>query len=112
MTEYSRVMGVDQLPSDRGASVEVCGRTVALFLREGRVYALDDMCPHSGGPLSESEVDGGCVVCPWHGARFELDTGRSVGEFVCRDARSYPARIVDGMVEVLLPAARGSVEKS
>ena len=48
---------------------------IALFNVDGTYYAIDDECPHSGGPLSEGDVDGCEVECPWHGASFNLKDG-------------------------------------
>ena len=61
------------------------GRILALFVQEtplaltrvnAVVRAFGDVCTHDGGPLAEGEIVGGCVVCPRHGARFDLVTGR------------------------------------
>jgi nitrite reductase/ring-hydroxylating ferredoxin subunit len=110
MSEFLTAARLDQLAPERGLALEVAGASLAVFLVGGEVHALDDLCPHSGGPLSEGPVENGCVTCPWHGARFELATGRSVGEFQCRDVRRHAARVVDGRVEVALTprAARRS----
>ncbi len=86
---------LDQVPHGRGVALEVGRTSVALFRNGDQVHALDDMCPHSGGPLSEGALEDGCVSCPWHGARFELSSGRSVGEFTCRDVRRHDVRRVD-----------------
>lgn len=102
MSDFLPAARVDQLLPERGTVSEVGSVSVALFLAGGEVHALDDLCPHSGGPLSEGPVDDGCVTCPWHGARFELASGRSVGEFACRDVRRHATRVVDGGVEVAL----------
>ena len=109
MSEFLPAARLDQLAAGRGLALEVGGVSVALFVAAGEVHALDDLCPHSGGPLSEGPVADGCVTCPWHGARFELASGRSVGEFQCRDVRRHATRVVDGRVEVALtprPARR------
>ncbi len=106
MSEHLPVARLDQLIPGQGLAVEAGRTSVALFLVDGEVHALDDMCPHSGGPLSEGQVEDGCVMCPWHGARFELASGRSVGEFLCRDVRRHEVRVVDGAVEVAVAAPR------
>jgi len=56
-------------------SVEVEGYGVALFNVNGRIYALDNTCPHAGGPLGEGRLEGSIVTCPWHGWRFDVRTG-------------------------------------
>ena len=42
---------------------------------EGKIYAIEDVCTHDGGPLDQGELEGGCVVCPRHGATFDVRTG-------------------------------------
>jgi nitrite reductase (NADH) small subunit len=74
------------------------------LLPDGAVRVLDNACEHVGGPLVDGAVDDGCVVCPWHGWRYELATGRrrtAIGDFP--GIRSYPAWVVDGDVVAELP---------
>lgn len=52
------------------------GRQVALFHLDGQFYAMDNSCPHRGGPLGEGEIEGGLVACPWHGWQFDIKTGQ------------------------------------
>ena len=63
------------LPPGSAKCVDVKGTLIALFNVDGTYYAIDDECPHSGGPLSEGDVDGCEVECPWHGASFNLKDG-------------------------------------
>lgn len=51
------------------------GTEIALFNNHGIIYALNNSCPHMGGPLAEGDIEHGCVTCPWHGWQFELSTG-------------------------------------
>lgn len=56
------------------------GRTVAVVeAADGSYLAFEDRCPHKGAPLSAGKVHDGVVVCPWHGFRFDLRTGKAVG---------------------------------
>jgi nitrite reductase/ring-hydroxylating ferredoxin subunit len=71
------VARLDQVPARRGRVVEAGGRQLALFRQGDRVFALDNTCIHTGGPLGEGDVEDGCAVCPWHGWRYRLDDGRS-----------------------------------
>jgi len=66
---------LSELTEGEGKFVEIDGYQLAVFLSEGKAYALDNTCPHAGGPLSAGTVDHGCAVCPWHDWRFELATG-------------------------------------
>jgi nitrite reductase/ring-hydroxylating ferredoxin subunit len=82
MATFVKVGKIDELPSGEGKLVEVNQKRIALFNVGGKYYAIDDVCPHRGGPLSEGEIEGEAVVCPWHGAIFELATG---------EVRRFPA---------------------
>jgi nitrite reductase/ring-hydroxylating ferredoxin subunit len=73
-----RVAGVGELPPGEGRVVEVGGRSLALFNVDGRYYAIDNGCPHRGGPLGEGDLDGPVVVCPWHAWRWDVTTGANV----------------------------------
>ena len=75
----------------------VMGKTLAVFVMEGQVIAMDAECPHEGGPLYEGTVERGCIVCPWHGYEFELHTGRCDTDPNLSDRR-YPTFIEEGDV--------------
>lgn len=71
-----RVCLLEELPVGLGRAFEVAGRQIALFrTRKGKVFAVDNRCPHKGGPLAEGMLAGDAVVCPLHAFRFELSTG-------------------------------------
>lgn len=77
----------------RPLCVQVDGRSIAIFDVGGACLAVDDECTHAGGNLSEGEVDGSVVTCPWHGARFELSTGAVLAGPAGSAVKSYPVRI-------------------
>ncbi len=58
-------------------------KEIAIFKIEGKVYAIENTCPHRGGPLAEGYVEGTEVTCPWHAWAFDLKTGacQSAPEF-------------------------------
>jgi nitrite reductase/ring-hydroxylating ferredoxin subunit len=64
-----------ELPPGSARCVEIDGRKIAVFNVSGHLYAIDDTCTHRGGPLSEGDVEGHVVTCPWHGGQFDLETG-------------------------------------
>ncbi len=91
----------------RGCMVVVAGgHTVAVFLHEGHVYALDNRCPHMGFPLSRGTVRDGLLTCHWHHARFDLASGGTLDPFA-DDVRVFPVRVVDGEVFVEVPTGAG-----
>ena len=85
------------------ATVEVDGIFVAGFNVGGEFLAVEDTCTHDGGGLTGGPVEGDQVVCPRHGARFCLRTGRALTPPAYEPLRHYETRVVDGVVEVLAP---------
>ena len=75
MSDYITVAMVDQIPPGTCKSVEVRGVFIALCNVAGTVYALDNTCPHAGGPIGEGTLAGELITCPWHGWRFNVRTG-------------------------------------
>jgi nitrite reductase/ring-hydroxylating ferredoxin subunit len=77
MSEASKtkVAETAELSDGQACVVDVAGRSVAVFNVGGSFYAIDNTCPHRGGPLGEGDVDGKVVVCPWHGWRWDVTTG-------------------------------------
>ena len=98
--DWTPVIAESELAEGEPRRVSLDGVPVMVVRSGGDVFALADRCSHRGGPLSDGEVAGGCVTCPWHGSRFRLDDGS-----VERGPASYPqpaldVRISAGMVEV------------
>src|SRR5437016_14209358 len=77
MAEFFRVADASELAPGQAKCVEVAGKKIALFNLAGSFYAIDDTCTHRGGPLSEGEVSGEEVTCPWHGAIYKHQDRRS-----------------------------------
>jgi nitrite reductase/ring-hydroxylating ferredoxin subunit len=95
-----KVATTKDFPPGSARAVEVAGRSVAIFNLEGVFHAIDNECTHDGGPLSEGVVAGACVVCPWHGAEFEIATGKALTPPAVVDAQSYKVFIVDDEISV------------
>ena len=71
------------------------GNQVALFKVKGQVYALDNACPHSEGPLGDGELEEAIVTCPWHGWEFDVRSGACQNMPGC-DAQVIPITIKNG----------------
>ncbi len=95
-----RVASVKDLPPGSALGVEVQGRRIALFNVDGAIYATDETCTHSGGPLSEGVLSGSAVTCPWHGAEFDLRTGDVLGPPAESPVQCYRVRVVGDLIEV------------
>ena len=91
---------VDEIPDGGSKVVEVKERRVAIFKMGGQLYALDNTCPHQGGPLGEGYLEAdGTVSCPWHGWTFDVRTGISP---IDPDLRvgCHPVSVEDGEIIV------------
>ncbi len=84
--------------------VIVADRTLAVTVADGQVYAIDDTCSHAQCSLALGEVEGRSVVCPCHAGTFDLATGAVLSGPPKTALRTYPARLVDGGLELELPA--------
>ncbi len=75
MSEFIKVAQVSDLAPGEKMLVEYEDEDVGLFNIEGQFYAISDVCTHDDGPLVEGELDGDCIICPRHGAKFNVKTG-------------------------------------
>jgi nitrite reductase/ring-hydroxylating ferredoxin subunit len=108
MGQYVKVARTGEIQPGEGKLVEVAGKQVAVFNVGGTMYAIDDACTHQGGPLSEGPLSGSQVTCPWHGAAFDVTTGRVQSPPAPKDVRSYPVRIAGDDIEIDLTLAGGA----
>lgn len=90
----------------------VAGHGVVVANCDGEYFAIEDRCTHDDGPLGEGKLIGCDIECPRHGARFDMRSGRVKALPAVRPVASYPVRIVDGFVEVELPASAGEPQDS
>lgn len=102
MAEFVKVARTEDVAPGQGKMVEVNGKKIAVFNVEGAYYAIDDTCTHHGGPLSEGELAGKEVTCPWHGAIFDVTTGEVLGPPAPKGVSRYNVRVSgnDSEVEV------------
>jgi ferredoxin-NADP reductase/nitrite reductase/ring-hydroxylating ferredoxin subunit len=103
MGEAIRVASAAEIPPGSGKAVDTKGRRIAVFNVGGRYHAVDDACPHEGGPLSEGALDGKVVTCPWHGARFDVATGAVLGPPAEANIAAYPVRVSGADLVIELP---------
>src|SRR5215217_4839937 len=97
--EFVRAAMLDDVRAAGRMAVRVGSRALALFCHDGRVYAVDNRCPHMGFPLHRGSVRDGILTCHWHHARFDLESGGTFDQFA-DEARVFPVEIRDGEVWV------------
>lgn len=105
MSEWLEICRLQDIPRLGARVVERTDGNIALFrTRDDRVFALDDRCPHKGGPLSQGIVFDHKVACPLHDWVIDLEKGEAVPpDEGC--TRSYPVRVEDGVVYLSLARA-------
>lgn len=103
MSAWHRVGNLDDLHVLEGRVVKTESHgDLALFrTSDGQVHALEDRCPHRGGPISAGMVHGRRVTCPLHGWTLDLETGEAQGaDQGC--ARRHPVKVENDQVYLLL----------
>lgn len=98
---YVRAAKLADIQAAGSVLVNLEKQAIALFCSDGRVYAIDNRCPHMGFPLHGSTCKDGIVTCPWHYARFDLASGGTFDAWA-DDVRAFPVDIRDGDVWVNL----------
>ncbi len=100
MAGFVKVAQTEEVVPGRGTLVEVNGRKIALFQVDGAYHAIDDACPHQGGPLSEGDLAGTEVTCPWHGAIFDVTTGAVLGPPATKGVTRHRVRVSGTSIEI------------
>jgi 3-phenylpropionate/trans-cinnamate dioxygenase ferredoxin subunit len=95
-----RVASAADLAEGTTLRVVVEGLEILLCNVGGTVYAIEDVCTHDGGPLDQGTLEGACVVCPRHGATFDVRTGAVVTLPAVVPLPTYPVEVRDGDVYV------------
>ena len=88
------------LPVGEMRRVDVANQAVALYHLQDGFYATTAICTHEYALLTMGELEGGAVVCPLHGARFDVASGRVLSPPAFKKLKTFPARVQAGQVEV------------
>lgn len=92
----------DEFPDESLTPIVVAGQEILVVRHQGGLYVVPDQCTHERYPLHDGSLEDGTLVCCYHGATFDLETGRPTMPAVKPLAR-YPVEVVDGEVFVTLP---------
>lgn len=98
------VCPVEELPPGEVKIVVSGLDSIGVYNIDGEYYALEDRCSHDDGPLCEGEFDPetGVVICPRHGANFDIRSGDALTLPATEPVSTYPVRVVDGYIKVVL----------
>ncbi|MDT8405716.1 MAG: non-heme iron oxygenase ferredoxin subunit [Methylococcales bacterium] len=100
MSEWVTVAAVSELAEGEHKVVDIDGEDVVLIKQNNAFYALADVCTHDGGDISSGVIEGDDIICPRHGARFCIKTGKVTAPPAYEDVSCYAVRIVDGLVQI------------
>ena len=78
--QFVDIAKVDEIPVGKTKRVEVNGKEIMIANMNGKFYALDDRCAHMNAPLSMGNLIGDVVTCPFHGAKFNITSGKKISE--------------------------------
>ena len=101
--EYVDIVPASELPPGERLFVEIEGLPIVIFNIAGQFYAIADVCSHDDGPVGEGDLEGYCIVCPRHGAEFDVRTGKVISMPAVVDIPAYPVRAVDGVIQIGIP---------
>jgi 3-phenylpropionate/trans-cinnamate dioxygenase ferredoxin subunit len=98
---YTKVALVEDVPEGEMVTIEtLSGENIVLVRLEDEIYAFQDRCSHKDFPLSNGTLEGDQVECAWHGARFNVRTGRALCLPAIRPVRTYDVKVEDGEVYI------------
>src|SRR5216684_8952901 len=103
MSDFFKVAELNDLDDGELMAVEIDDEPICLVKVEGSIYAFTDNCTHISGPLNEGELEGEVLTCPWHGAQFNVRTGKVLRGPARQDILTYPVKIEGKSIFITLP---------
>lgn len=100
MTTWFDIGTIDDIPRRGARCVKTPQGKIGIFrTHDDRVYAIEDHCPHKGGPLSQGIVHGAAVTCPLHNWAISLETGKALGADQ-GTVKTIPVRVEQGRIAI------------
>jgi 3-phenylpropionate/trans-cinnamate dioxygenase ferredoxin subunit len=102
--EFIPVGEVEELREGERLFIEIDEKRIVILNINGQYYAIADVCSHDDGPVGEGALEGFEIICPRHGARFDIRTGKVFALPAFVDIPAYPVRLVGDQIEIGIPA--------
>jgi 3-phenylpropionate/trans-cinnamate dioxygenase ferredoxin subunit len=102
--EFIPVATVEELKVGERMFIEIDGKPIVILNLQGEYYAIGDVCSHDDGPVGEGNLEGYEIICPRHGAHFDIRTGKVLALPAFVDIPAYPIRVVGDQIEIGIPA--------
>jgi 3-phenylpropionate/trans-cinnamate dioxygenase ferredoxin subunit len=103
--DFSIALPLADLPEGSMRACAVDGRELVICRTRDGVFALDNICTHAYARLSEGRLRGARLICPLHGASFDVRDGRVLGAPATRPLTTHALRVADGRIEVAITPA-------
>ena len=100
MSDWTNVASADELDPGEYLAIRVDDVDVAVFNLDGEYFAIEDVCTHDFGMLTGGCVEDGRIMCPRHGAWFDIRTGEALTPPAYEPVATFPVRIHDGAVQI------------
>ncbi len=101
--EYISIASVEELKDGERLFIEIDGQPIMIVRLADQYYAIADKCSHDDGPVGEGALEGWEIICPRHGARFDIRTGRVLALPAFVDIPAYPVRVNGDQIEIGIP---------
>ena len=100
MSDWTNVAATGEFGSGQYRVVDLGDTAVAVFDLDGEYFAIEDVCTHDFGILTGGCVEGGRIMCPRHGAWFDIRTGEALTPPAYEPVATFPVRVHEGMIQV------------
>ena len=101
--EFLDIAPVSELPNGERLFVEIEAKPIVIFNIADQFFSIADVCSHDDGPVGEGDLEGYNIVCPRHGAEFDVRTGQVISMPAVVDIPAYPVKVLDGMIQLGIP---------
>jgi len=102
--EFIPVGSAEELKEGERLFLEIDEKPIVIMNINGHFYAIADVCSHDDGPVGEGTLEGFEIICPRHGARFDVRTGKVLALPAFVDIPAYPVRLAGNQIEIGIPA--------
>ena len=101
--EFAEIAPASELPNGERLFVEIADRSIVVLNIAGQLFAIGDVCTHDDGPVGDGDLDGYNIICPRHGAEFDVRTGKVMKMPAVVDIPAYPVQVRDGNIYLGIP---------
>ncbi len=101
--EFVEIAPASELPNGERLFVDIGSKPIVIFNIANQLFAIGDVCTHDDGPLGDGALEGNNIVCPRHGAEFDVRTGQAMQMPAVIDIPAYPVQVREGNIFVGIP---------